>query len=53
MAINVGHYVTRPGRLPGDDPVTIPVPESLERVPGIPTRDEDVSFFSREYPWRT
>ena len=50
MAKNVGHIVTRPGRLPGDPDVTIPVAEDLLTVPGIPTRDKDVAFFSREYP---
>jgi epoxyqueuosine reductase len=46
----VSHYVTRPGRNFGDPDVTIPVPEDLVSVPGIPTRDIDVSFFSREDP---
>ena len=50
MPKTVGHRVTRPGRLPEDPPVTIPVAEDLETVPGIPTRERDVSFFSREYP---
>ena len=50
MAKKVGHYVTRPGYQPSDPPVSIPVAKELETVPGIPTRDGDVSFFSREYP---
>ena len=50
MAKKVGHYVTRPGKDLGADPVTIPVPVELETVPGIPLKDKDVSFFSREYP---
>jgi NAD-dependent dihydropyrimidine dehydrogenase PreA subunit len=50
MAKQVNHYVTRPGRLHGDQPVTIPVAEDLVSVPGIPARPSDVSFFSREYP---
>jgi ferredoxin len=50
MAKNVSHYVTRPGRLLGDADVTIPVAEDLLTVPGIPTREKDVAFFSREYP---
>ena len=50
MAKNVSHYVERPGRTAKDEPVTIPVPEDLVTTPGIPTRDRDVSFFSREYP---
>lgn len=50
MVKKVGHYVTRPGRRYGDPPVTIPVAEDLETVPGIPMRERDVSFFSREDP---
>jgi ferredoxin len=50
MAKKVSHYVTRPGRLLGDPDVTIPVAEDLTTVPGIPRRDKDVAFFSREYP---
>ena len=50
MPKTVGHSVTRPGRKLGDAPVTIPVAEELETVPGIPERPADVSFFSREYP---
>ena len=50
MAKQVSHYVTRPGRNLGDAPITIPVAEDLTTVPGIPARDNDVSFFSREYP---
>ena len=50
MAKKIGHYVTRRGRTPGSPPVTIPVAEELETVPGIPTHERDVSFFSREYP---
>jgi len=50
MPKTVGHLVTRPGRLPEDSPVSIPVAEDLETEPGIPTRQRDVSFFSREYP---
>ena len=50
MAKKAGNYVERPGRKFGDDPITIPVPEDLLTEPGIPTRDRDVSFFSREYP---
>jgi ferredoxin len=46
----VSHYVTRPGNNLGDPPVTIPIPEDLVSVPGIPIRESDVSFFSREDP---
>ena len=50
MEKKVGHSVTRPGRHLGDPQITIPVAEDLESVPGIPARESDVSFFSREYP---
>src|SRR6266545_258047 len=50
MAKTVDHYVTRPGRNLGDLSITIPVDEDLTSVPGIPARESDVSFFSREYP---
>ena len=46
----IAHNVTRPGRRPGDPNITIPVAEDLKTVPGIPSRERDVSFFSREYP---
>jgi ferredoxin len=46
----VGHYVTRPGNNLGDAPITIPVAEDLEVGTGIPTREIDVAFFSREDP---
>ena len=46
----VGHYITRPGKRPGDPPITFPVAMDLETVPGIPTRPDEVSFYSREYP---
>ncbi len=44
----VAHCVTRPGKNLGDPPITIPVAEDLVSVPGIPTRESDVAFFSRE-----
>src|SRR5712692_6547229 len=50
MAKQVSHYVTRPGRSLGDPSVTFPVAADLTTVPGIPTREKDVAFFSREYP---
>ncbi len=49
----VSHYVKRPGRNHGDPDVVIPVAEDLVSVPGIPVREVDVSYFSREIPWRT
>jgi len=34
----------------GDGPVTIPVPEELETVPGVPQRPDEVDWYSKEYP---
>src|SRR5919199_6508887 len=50
MVKKVGQYVTRPGYKLEDPPITIPVAEDLLSVPGIPSREGDVAFFSREYP---
>ena len=49
----VHHVVRRPGLNAGDPDVEIPVAEDLVTVPGNPTREEDVSFYSREYPQET
>ncbi|MCI0441528.1 MAG: hypothetical protein L0177_20695 [Chloroflexi bacterium] len=46
----LGYNITRPGRQHGDPDVTIPVAKDLEKVPGNPIRDDEVSFFSREEP---
>ena len=46
----VNHVVKRPGRVPGDTDIEIPVAEDLVTVPGVPKRDADVAFYSREYP---
>ena len=51
--LKIGHEVVRPGKLPGDPTVTIPVPEELETVPGIPLNDREVDWYSREYPLET
>ena len=50
MVKKVGQNITRPGNKLGDPSVTIPVAEDLLTVPGIPARESDVAFFSREYP---
>ena len=50
MAKEVHHSVRRPGRTPGEPDVEIPVAADLATVPGIPLREHDVSFYSREYP---
>jgi ferredoxin len=46
----IGQIITRPGRLPNDPPITIPIAEDLLTVPGIPVRPNEVDFYSREYP---
>ena len=48
--LKIGHQVVRPGKFVGDDPVTIPVPEELETVPGIPLNNREVDWYAREYP---
>ena len=48
--LKIGHEVVRPGKLYGDEPVTIPVPEELETVPGIPINNREVDWYAREYP---
>ena len=53
MAKTISHIVKRPGRLPGEPDVEIPIAEDLVTVPGSPTRERDVSFYSREYPIET
>src|SRR5712691_11361277 len=50
MVKKVGQHITLPGNKLGDPSVTIPVAEDLLSVPGIPARESDVAFFSREYP---
>ena len=50
MAKPVSHVVTRPGRKPGDPDADIPIAQDLATVPGSPTIDGDVSYYSREYP---
>jgi len=51
--LKIGHEVVRPGKNLSDAPVTIPVPEELETVPGIPINNREVDWYSREYPLET
>ena len=51
--LKIGHEVTRPGRNLGEPAVTIPVPEELETVPGIPQTKREVDWYAREYPLET
>ena len=46
----IGHYETRPGLRLEDPPVEVPVAKDLETVPGIPSRPEEIAFYSREEP---
>ena len=51
--LKIGHEVVRPGKVYGDAPVTIPVPEELETGPGIPTNNREVDWYAREHPLET
>ena len=46
----IHHTVKRPGRTQDHDPVEIPVAEELATVPGIVKKDNDVAWYSRNYP---
>ena len=48
--LKIGHEVVRPGKTFKDDAITIPVPEELETVPGIPLNNREVDWYAREYP---
>ena len=48
--LKIGHKVIRPGKFLGDVPITIPVPEELETVPGIPLNNREIDWYAREYP---
>ena len=50
---DIDHVVVRHGRTVNDKEVSIPVATDLTTVPGIPTRDSDVSFYSTNYPLET
>ena len=49
----INHVVTRPGRTLDHPDVEIPVADDLSTVPGIPKRDKDVAFYTRNYPLET
>ena len=48
--LKIGHKVVRPNKNFGGESVTIPVPEELETVPGIPLNNREVDWYAREYP---
>jgi epoxyqueuosine reductase len=51
--LKIGHEVVRPGKRYGEPSVTIPIPEELETVPGIPMNQREVDWYAREYPLET
>ena len=51
--LKIGHEVVRPGKTLSEAPITIPVPEELETVPGIPLNLIDVDWYAKEYPLET
>ncbi|MCH7801094.1 MAG: hypothetical protein IIC24_06070, partial [Chloroflexi bacterium] len=50
MKTHVAHIVRRRGKRVGDPDIEIPVAEDLVSEPGIPSKDVDVSFYSRVEP---
>ena len=50
MPKEVSHVVRRPGRRHGDTDVDIPVADDLATVRGTPLQEDDLSFYSRDYP---
>ncbi|MBS22055.1 MAG: hypothetical protein CL739_08205, partial [Chloroflexi bacterium] len=46
----IGKIISRPGLTYGDADIEIPIAEDLLKVEGIPQRDAEVSYYSREFP---
>ena len=46
----IGHMVTRPAREAGGEPITFPVAKDLEKDPASLRREQEITFYSREYP---
>ena len=40
--------MTRASRTPDEEPLSFPVAKDVQSVPGIPKRDNEVSYYSRE-----
>ena len=51
--LKISHEVVRPGQRYGEAEVTIPIPEELATVPGIPLNQREVDWYAREYPLET
>ena len=47
---NISHTVTRAGRTLQHDPISIHVASDLITAPGVVKKENDVSFYSRNYP---
>ena len=47
---NISHTVTRAGRTLQHDQISIPVASDLITAPGVVKKENDVSFYSRNYP---
>ena len=46
----LGKIVVKKGRKPGESDIHIPIAADLLKVDGIPIRDNEVSYYSREFP---
>ena len=46
----IGKIITRPGLGYGDSDIEIPIAQDLLKVEGVPQRDAEVSYYSREFP---
>ena len=46
----LGLELNRPGRNLGDPDISIPVAKDLLKVKGVPIREPEVSYYSREFP---
>ena len=46
----IGHHVARPGRNPGEGPLSFPIAKDIQGPAGIPKRDNEISYYNREAP---
>ena len=46
----LGKVIVKKGRKPGESDLHIPIAADLLKVDGIPIRDNEVSYYSREFP---
>ena len=50
MPRRVGYKITRPGRKTDDPEIELPIAQDIRSEPGIPRRDNEVSYYAREFP---